>query len=92
MTPDPIQQELIIPNKFGFHTRTAARFAKTAGLYKSQVSIRKGEEQVDGKSILDLLTLAAGQGTKITLTVYGDDQTEAFSVLKKLIEDGFDEN
>ena len=87
----PLAQELILPNKFGFHTRTAARFAKVASSYQSDVIIRKGDESVDGKSILDLLTLAAGQGTKVWLSVSGRDQDLAFAELKALVEDGFGE-
>ncbi len=91
MSDNPIQQELVIQNKFGFHTRTSARFAKTAATFQSQVTIQKGDETVDGKSILDLLTLAAGQGTLVVLTVSGHDQEPAFAALKELIETGFGE-
>lgn len=91
MSSQPLQQELTIQNKFGFHTRTSARFAKTALTFQSSVSIQKGDETVDGKSILDLLTLAAGQGTKVILTVTGYDQDQAFAALKELIETGFGE-
>lgn len=91
MALSPLQQELIIKNKFGFHTRTSARFAKLAQSFESHVTLKKDEETVDGKSILDLLTLAAGQGTPIILTVSGPDQHEAFQALKELIESGFGE-
>lgn len=91
MSDKPLQQELVIQNKFGFHTRTSARFAKLALTFQSDVTIQKGDEIVDAKSILDLLTLAAGQGTKVLLTVKGHDQEQAFAALKELIETGFGE-
>lgn len=87
----PITSEFVILNKFGLHTRTAARFAKTAACYQSEVKLSKGPDTVDGKSILDLLTLAAGKDSKVILTVSGYDQQEAFAALKKLIEEGFGE-
>lgn len=87
----PKTEELEICNKYGLHTRTAGRFAKLASEFESEVFVTKNEETVDGKSILDLLTLAAAKKTKIILTVKGSDQEKAFQALKDLVLGGFGE-
>ena len=87
-----IERELAIRNRLGLHARAAAKFVQTASRFKSDVKIRKNGEEVDGKSILGLLLLAASQGTEITLVVCGEDEVAAFEAVQGLVERRFDED
>jgi phosphocarrier protein len=86
-----IERELAIRNRLGLHARAAAKFVQTASRFKSEVKIRKNGEEVDGKSILGLLLLAASQGTAITVAVCGEDEEAAFAAVEGLVERKFDE-
>ncbi len=80
-----------IINKLGLHARAAAKLVHTAARFKSDIKIRKGDEEVDGKSILGILLLAAGRGSTITLRADGEDEREALDAIEKLIDAKFDE-
>jgi phosphocarrier protein len=84
-------RDVEIKNKLGLHARAAAKFVHTAARFKSDIKIRKGDEEVDGKSILGILLLAAGRGSVITLKADGPDEREALDAIEKLIEAKFDE-
>jgi phosphocarrier protein len=86
-----IQREIAIQNRLGLHARAAAKFVQTASRFKSAVKIRKNGEEVDGKSILGILLLAASQGTKIVVAVDGEDEKDAFAAVEDLITRRFDE-
>jgi phosphocarrier protein HPr len=86
-----IEREIEIKNKLGLHARAAAKLVHTASRFKSDIKVRKGDEEVDGKSILGILLLAAGRGTSVTLKADGDDEREALDAVEKLIEEKFDE-
>lgn len=86
-----IERDLAIRNRLGLHARAAAKFVQTASRFKSEVKIRKNGEEVDGKSILGLLLLAASEGTQITLSVCGEDEAAAFEAVEGLVERKFDE-
>ncbi len=86
-----IEREVEIRNRLGLHARAAAKFVQTASRFKSDVKIRKNGEEVDGKSILGLLLLAASQGTAITIAVCGEDEAVAFAAVEDLIARSFDE-
>ena len=86
-----IERQLSIVNRLGLHARAAAKFVQTASRFKSEVKIRKNGEEVDGKSILGLLLLAASQGTHITVAVCGEDEEAAFEAVQGLVERRFDE-
>lgn len=86
-----IEREVEIRNRLGLHARAAAKLVQTAGRFKSEVKIRKNGEEVDGKSILGLLLLAASQGTAITIAVCGEDEMIAFAAVEELIARSFDE-
>ena len=86
-----IERELAIRNRLGLHARAAAKFVQTASRFKSAVKIRKNGEEVDGKSILGILLLAASQGTRLVLTVTGEDEDDAFAAVEDLIARSFDE-
>jgi phosphotransferase system HPr (HPr) family protein len=87
-----IERDLAIRNRLGLHARAAAKFVQTASRFKSEVKIRKNGEEVDGKSILGLLLLAASQGTQITVAVSGEDEDAAFAAVEGLIIRSFDED
>lgn len=80
-----------IKNKLGLHARAAAKLVHMAARFKSDIKVRKGDEEVDGKSILGILLLAAGRGTSITLRADGPDEREALDAIEKLIDEKFDE-
>jgi phosphocarrier protein HPr len=86
-----IERDLEIRNKLGLHARAAAKLVHTAARFKSDIKIRKGDEEVDGKSILGILLLAAGRGSTIKVRAEGTDERDALDAVEKLIEDKFDE-
>ena len=81
----PLKKRLHIRNHQGLHARPAALFVKVAKQFKSDVRIKKGGNEVDGKSIMGLLTLAAERGSVIELIVEGPDAEEALNVLEQLL-------
>jgi len=86
-----IEREIEIINKLGLHARAAAKLVHTSARFKCDIKIRKGDEEVDGKSILGILLLAAGRGTVIRVKANGDDEAEAVDAIEKLINAKFDE-
>ena len=82
-----LSREFRIRNQFGIHARPAALIVKEASKYESDVSIERGTNRVSGKSIIGLMTLAAGQGVRIRVTADGPDAADALDALQKLIED-----
>lgn len=86
-----VERVVEIRNKLGLHARAAAKLVHTASGFKSDVKIRKGDEEVDGKSILGILLLAAGRGSTVTLKADGEDEREALDAIEQLIEAKFDE-
>ena len=86
-----VEKTFIIGNKLGLHARPAARFVGLASQFTSTISVRKGQTQVNAKSILDVLTLAATQGSKVTVTVSGVDAEKAMKAIMKLIQSDFGE-
>ena len=86
-----IKKKVIIINKLGLHARAAVKFVNMSNRFVSSVRIEKDGNKVDGKSILGILTLAAVQGSEITLIVSGKDEKEALEALVALIKDRFTE-
>ena len=84
-------EEIELINKLGLHTRAAAKFVRLAAQFKSEVTLTWNGETVNGKSIMGILMLAAARGSKLLLTVRGDDWQKAFAALKDLVQDGFGE-
>jgi phosphocarrier protein HPr len=84
-------QEFTIVNKMGMHARPAAQFVKRASKFECEVWVEKDDEQVNGKSIMGLMMLAAGQGAKLTITTEGQDAESAIQELGRLIQCGFDD-
>jgi phosphocarrier protein len=87
----PLTKELIILNSKGIHARPAAMFVKAASRYASEILIEKDGETVNGKSIMGLMMLAAGPGTKLTLTANGADAQAAVAELEAIVQRKFDE-
>jgi phosphocarrier protein len=84
--------EVTIVNRLGLHARAAAKFVHLASTFSSRVMVSRDGTRVDGKSILGLLTLAAAKGTKLHLTIQGDDEAEAGANLAELVRSRFGED
>jgi phosphotransferase system HPr (HPr) family protein len=89
--PDRYRCEVVVPNELGFHVRPATDFVRLALNYESDVAIHLGSQQVDGKSAVDILTLAAEQGSLLILEAHGPDAESALVALARLVSGGFDE-
>ncbi len=81
-----------IVNRLGLHARAAAQLVQTANKFSSEVNLIKDDVEVNGKSIMGILLLAAPQGTDIAVVVDGDDEDQAMDVIAELIEAGFGED
>jgi phosphocarrier protein HPr len=86
MNGAPLLQKVVITNPQGFHMRPMAAFAQLASRFKSSVKVSREGQSVNGKSILDLMLLAATQGTELTLEVAGPDAQDALDALVKLLK------
>ena len=85
-----ITREVEIVNALGLHARAAARFVHTASAFTSQIRVTRGARTMDGKSILGLLLLSAGRGTKIEISAEGPDEEAAVAALSALAARGFE--
>lgn len=85
------QNEFLIVNKLGLHARASALFVKTASRFTSEVKLAREGVEVNGKSIMGIMMLAASKGSTVLLTVAGSDEAEAFQTLGELIANGFGE-
>ncbi len=86
-----LTKELTIANKSGIHARPAAMFVKTASRFGCDIFVEKDGEKINGKSIMGLMMLAAGPGSKVTLHVKGADADAAIAELAALVQRKFDE-
>ena len=86
-----VERDIEIKNKLGLHARAAAKLVHVAARFKADIKIRKGDEEVDGKSILGILLLAAGRGSVIKLRADGSDERDALDAIENLIDAKFDE-
>jgi phosphocarrier protein HPr len=84
-------KEVTVINKLGVHARPAAMFVKTANRFVSEITVERDGEQVDGKSIMGLMMLAAGQGSQLIITAQGSDAELAVRELELLFQRKFDE-
>ena len=87
-----LTKELTIVNKAGIHARPAAMFVKTANRFGSDIFVEKDGEKVNGKSIMGLMMLAAGPGSKVTIHAEGKDASAALAELEILMNRKFDED
>lgn len=86
-----IEHTVTIKNRTGLHTRPAATLVKTAARFKSEFYIQKDGVEINGKSIIGVMTLAAEQGALLRLRFDGPDENEAAAAILALFESGFDE-
>jgi phosphocarrier protein len=86
-----IQKDLVVKNKLGIHARPAAMFVKTANRFTAEIFVEKDGEKVNGKSIMGLMMLAAGPGSRIIVFAEGDDAPAALENIEALINRKFDE-
>ena len=86
-----VERNLEIVNRLGLHARAAAKLVHLTGRFESQIWLSRDGEEVDAKSILGVLLLAASQGQVITVRCEGDDEKEAMDSIVELIGSGFDE-
>jgi len=87
-----LTKELTIANKSGIHARPAAMFVKIATRYGSEIFVEKDGEKINGKSIMGLMMLAAGPGSKVTVHAKGADAPAAMAELEALVQRKFDED
>ncbi|OGR86507.1 MAG: phosphocarrier protein HPr [Elusimicrobia bacterium RIFCSPLOWO2_01_FULL_60_11] len=87
-----IECELTVQNRLGLHARPASLFVQTTNKYKSKVRVMKDAMEVDGKSIMGLLMLAAPMGTVLKITAEGEDESDVIEHLKKLFKSRFGED
>ena len=85
------KREIEIVNKLGLHARASAKLTQTAGRFASDVFIIKGGRRVNAKSIMGVMMLAAGKGTRVEIETSGDDEGEAMEAVAALINDKFGE-
>jgi len=87
-----LKEELLtLKNRLGLHARAAAKFVHAAATFESKITITKDGDEVDGKSILGLLLLAAGKGTPLLVRAEGPDEDRALAALRDLVDRKFDE-
>lgn len=86
-----IKTELLVENKMGIHARPAAMFVKIASRYEAEIFVEKDGERVNGKSIMGLMMLAAGPGSRLVLEAIGVDASQAIEELTQLLANRFDE-
>ena len=86
-----IEQPITISNKLGLHARASAKLSKLAGSFPCEVWLVRGSRRVNAKSIMGVMMLAAGMGSKVTLETVGDQAEEAMTALTALINDRFGE-
>ena len=84
-------KEFLVSNKLGIHARPAALFVKTANRFSCEIFVEKDGEKVNGKSIMGLMMLAAGPGSKVMVSAQGQDASQALIELEKIFKQKFDE-
>lgn len=86
-----VELEVEIVNRAGIHTRPASLIVKTAAKFKSEIYLVKDGYGINAKSIIGVMTMGAGKGTKLTISTDGEDEQEAAAALRELISTGFGE-
>ena len=89
---DDVKRQLTIVNKLGLHARAAAKFVTCASGFASDITVRRGERDVNGKSIMGVMMLAAAQGTEIEIEAHGADAEAALDALEDLVASRFGED
>jgi phosphotransferase system HPr (HPr) family protein len=89
MNNSPIKRVVVVPNKQGIHARPAEMFVRRAQQFQSKIEIVREGYRIEAKSIMNLLTLGAAQGTELTLEAEGSDAQEAVDALAEVVEKDF---
>ena len=89
---DRCEKEITIVNRLGMHARPAAMFVRIASRYRCEIWVEKDGEQINGKSIMGLMMLAAGQGSKLRIRCEGPEAQTAMAELEQLIASRFNED
>ncbi len=89
---DKLEKEVAIVNRLGMHARPAAMFVRIASRFRCEIWVEKDGEQINGKSIMGLMMLAAGQGSKLKIRCEGPDADKAMEELEALIAAKFNED
>ena len=87
-----VEKKFVIRNKLGLHARPAALFVRTANRFQSDITIQKGKQKVNGKSIMGVMMLAAGPGSHLTIRISGPDALHAMAEIEKLMDHNFGED
>ena len=90
--PSKITKEFMVINRLGIHARPAALFVKVASKFQSSITVEKDGESINGKSIMGLMMLAAGQGAKLIIIAEGSDAGAALRELEELFKNKFNED
>ena len=88
---EKVEKELTIVNRLGLHARPSAMFVRVASRFRCEIWVAKEDEEINGKSIMGLMMLAAGQGSKLRVRAEGPDATEAVREIEELIASRFNE-
>ena len=84
-----VKKKVTIKNKLGLHARPAAIFVQVANKFESDITVKKGSTEVNGKSIMGIMMLAAGKGSSISIKIDGDDAVQAMIELEKVLSGHF---
>ncbi len=87
-----LEQSITVINKLGLHARAAAKFVSTASAFSSKVKVSFNGKEVDGKSIMSVMMLAASKGCELSIKTNGDDESQAMQAVLDLIHDRFEED
>ena len=87
-----VTRQFTVVNKLGIHARPAAMFVRSTGKFASSITVEKDGESINGKSIMGLMMLAAGTGSRLTITVEGHDAEAAMHEFERLFARKFDED
>ena len=88
---EKLSRKMTIINKLGLHARASAKFVSTANQYACHIEVSRGNKQVNGKSIMGIMMLAASKGTELEITAEGKDATPALTAIQTLIDARFGE-
>jgi phosphocarrier protein len=88
---EKVEKEIMIVNRLGLHARPAAMFVRIAGRHRCEIWVAKEGEEINGKSIMGLMMLAAGQGSKLRVRAEGPDAAQALHDIEELIQSRFNE-
>ncbi len=86
------EREITLTNRLGLHARPAAKVVQTAGEFESEIRLKRDDLEVNAKSILGVMTLAAEMGSKVLIRAEGEDEVQAVEAVAKLFEDKFGED